>query len=204
MQIRVDKLRANLTLLQPVVPKKATLPIITHVLIQRGQMVATDLENTVSLKVPEAKEGLLLPFHAAMELLKYVPGDEMLNLDLTGKTIKLSWKGGSAAYEVKEAQDYPPIPTIDSQAEGDLNGDLLVDALMAALPYCATESTRPVLTGVTVYLDNVLQIAGADGFRLSFQSLKQSYPVKTDHYSFSRYCENLGTPVAQIAGNGTP
>lgn len=178
MQIRVDKLRANLSLVQPVVPKKATLPVITHVLLQDGCLIATDLENTVILEVPEAREGLLLPFHSIMELLKYVPGDEMLNLDLTGKTIKLFWKGGSAAYEVKEAQDYPPVPTIDSYAEGDLNGDLFVDALLAALPYCATESTRPVLTGVTVYLDNVLQLAGADGFRLSFQSLKQSYPVK--------------------------
>ena len=69
MQIRVDKLRANLALLQPVVPRKATLPIITHILVQDGQMVATDLENTVSLKTPDAKEGLLLPFHAVMELL---------------------------------------------------------------------------------------------------------------------------------------
>jgi len=178
MQIRVDKLRANLTLLQPVVPKKATLPLITHILIQEGQMVATDLENTVSLKVPEAREGLLLPFHAVMELLKYVPGDEMLTLEPNGKTIKLSWKGGSASYEVKEVQDYPPVPQPEFQAEGDLNGDLFIEALLSALPYCATESTRPVLTGVTVYLDNVLQIAGADGFRLSYQSLKQSYPVK--------------------------
>ncbi|MDD5702424.1 MAG: DNA polymerase III subunit beta [Dehalococcoidales bacterium] len=178
MQIRVDKLRANLALLQPVVPKKATLPLITHVLVQEGQMVATDLENTVSLNVPEARECLLLPFHAVMELLKYVPGDEMLTLEPNGKTIKLSWKGGSALYEVKEAQDYPPIPMPEFQAEGDLNGDLFIEALLAALPYCATESTRPVLTGVTVYLDNVLQIAGADGFRLSYQSLKQSYPMK--------------------------
>jgi len=178
MQIRVDKLRANLALLQPVVPKKATLPVITHILVQEGQMVATDLENTVSLKVPEAQEDLLLPFHAVMELLKYVPGDEMLTLEPNVKTIKLSWKGGSASYEVKEAQDYPPIPEPEFQAEADLNGDLFIEALLAALPYCATESTRPVLTGVTVYLDNVLQIAGADGFRLSYQSLKQSYPVK--------------------------
>ena len=146
MQIRVDKLRANLALLQPVVPKKPTLPVVTHVLIQEGQMVATDLENTVSLNVPEAREGLLLPFHAVMELLKYVPGDEMLTLEPNGKTIKLSWKGGSASYEVKEAQDYPPIPMPEFQTEGDLNGDLFIEALLAALPYCATESTRPVLS----------------------------------------------------------
>jgi len=67
---------------------------------------------------------------------------------------------------------------VEIKAEGNLNGDLLVEALMAALPYCAPESTRPVLTGVTLYQGSVLQVAGADGFRLSYQSLKQSYPVQ--------------------------
>jgi len=47
MKIRVDKLRANLALLQPVVPKKPTLPVITNVLVKYGLMAATDLENTV-------------------------------------------------------------------------------------------------------------------------------------------------------------
>ena len=103
----------------------------------------------------------------------------MLTIEPNGKTIKLSWKGGSAAYDVLDVQDYPEVTRIpEFQAEGDLNGDLLLEALLSALPYCATESTRPVLSGVTVYLGNVLQIAGADGFRLSYQSLKQSYPVQ--------------------------
>ena len=179
MQIRVDKLRANLALLHPVVPKKPTLPVIANVLVKDGRMAATDLENTVSVAVPEAREELLLPYRSVSELLKYVPGDEMLTIEPNGKTIKLSWKGGSAAYEVLDVQDYPEVTRMpEFQAEGDLNGDLLLEALLSALPYCATESTRPVLSGVTVYLGNVLQIAGADGFRLSYQSLKLSYPIQ--------------------------
>ena len=72
-------------------------------------MAATDLENTVSVAVPEAKEELLLPYRSVSELLKYVPGDEMLTIEPNGKTIKLSWKGGSAAYDVKDVQDYPEV-----------------------------------------------------------------------------------------------
>jgi DNA polymerase III sliding clamp (beta) subunit (PCNA family) len=179
MQIRVDKLRTNLALLQPVVPKKATLPIITHILVQDGQIAATDLETFVSIRLPEAQGLFLLPYHSVMELLKYVPGDEMLTLQLNKKTIKLSWPGGSAAYEVKDAQDYPAVPPkTEIKAEGNLNGDQLIEALVAALPYCATEETRPVLTGVSLYLGTVLQVAGADGFRLSYQSLKMAYPVQ--------------------------
>ena len=60
----------------------------------------------------------------------------------------LSSPGREAAplIEVKDVQDYPPMPTLkELTAEGDLNGDLLIAALVAALPYCATETTRPVL-----------------------------------------------------------
>jgi DNA polymerase-3 subunit beta len=143
-----------------------------------GRMMATDLENTVTLTVSEVQGAFLLPCRAVTELLKYVPGDEMLTLDSEGKKIKLSWKGGSAAYEVKEVQDFPETPRLEFKAEGHLNGDALIEALLSALPYCATESARPVLTGVTLYLGTVLQVAAADGFRLSYQSLKQSYPVQ--------------------------
>jgi DNA polymerase III sliding clamp (beta) subunit (PCNA family) len=183
MQIRVDKLRKNLTLVQPVVPRKPTLPVLSQVCFKEGQLTATDLETTVSLAIPEAQEAaFLLPFKAVMELLKFVPGDEMLSLELTPKLnsksqlIKLSWRDGSAAYEVKNIRDYPEMAVKKVQAEGYLNGDRLVEALASALPYCATVTTRPVLTGVTLYLGNVLQVAGADGFRLSFQSLNLSYP----------------------------
>ena len=185
MQIRVDKLRKNLSLLLPVVPKKATLPVLTHVRLMDGKLTGTDLETAVSINLSEAREAaFLLPLRAAIEVLKYVPGDEMLTLELQTKPasknffLKLSWTSGSAAYAVKDVRDYPEIAFKEPRAEGNLNGDRLVEALVAALPYCATESTRPVLTGVTLYLGAVLQVAAADGYRLSFQSLNQPYPVE--------------------------
>ena len=105
MRIRVDKLRQNLALLQPVLPKKATLPVITHVLVKGGQITATDLESRVSINLPEAQgESFLLPYRAVMELLKYVPGDEILSLDPGEKSAKLSWPGGSAAFESRRTR----------------------------------------------------------------------------------------------------
>ena len=73
MQIRVDKLRANLALLHPVVPKKPTLPVIANVLVKDGRMAATDLENTVTVAVPEAREELLLPYRSVMRTSEVCP-----------------------------------------------------------------------------------------------------------------------------------
>ena len=176
MQIRVRKLRENLTLLQSLVPKKPTLEVLSNVLIKDGVITATDLENRVSLRLDEAHGScLLLPYKSAMEFLKYVPGDELLTVELNEKKLNFSWDSGSASFDTKDAEDYPPLELKEPTSSGLLDGDLLVTALATAVPYCAVDSTRPVLSGVTLYLGNVLQIAGADGFRMSFQSLNLSY-----------------------------
>ena len=52
MQIRVDKLRKTIALLQPVVPKNPTLKILTNILLKDGNMRATDLETEVSVGIP--------------------------------------------------------------------------------------------------------------------------------------------------------
>ncbi|MBI4339654.1 MAG: hypothetical protein HY680_06840, partial [Chloroflexi bacterium] len=54
MQIQVETLRHSLKLLQPVVPKKTSLPAAQHVLVGEGRAVANDLEIAVALEVPEA------------------------------------------------------------------------------------------------------------------------------------------------------
>jgi len=178
MQIRVDKLRKTMALLQPVVPKKPTLPILTNVLVMNGKLVATDLETSVAIAVPEAQGSFLIPIRPVMDLIKFVPGDEILTIEPSATAIKLSWPGGSASYDVKMVEDYPSLTAGERKAEGSVNGDMLVGALAAALPYCATETTRPILTGVTIYLGETVIVTGADGFRLSYQELKMSYPVQ--------------------------
>lgn len=185
MKIRVDKLRKQLSLLQQVVPRKATLEVLANAMVRDGKIAATDMETAISLELPEAgTDTFLLPVKTVMEVLKYIPGDEMLTLELQPKPnsksyfLKVSQQGGSATFEVGDAGDYPDIHIKDPRVTGELNGDRLVEALVEALPYCATDNNRPVLTGVTLYLGSVLQVAAADGFRMSFQSLNESYPAE--------------------------
>ena len=178
VKMRVDKLRTQLALLQPVVPKKTALPIVKHVLLKDGNILATNLETAVSISFPEADGECLLPYHSIMELLKHVPGDDMLTIEPDGKKIKLSLRGGTATYDTGDPKDYPPVPEVVAKAEADLDGDLLVETLVSVLPYCSTETARPVLCGIALYLGKTIEVAAADGFRLAFQSLPLSYPVQ--------------------------
>ena len=178
MKIQVEKLRNTLALLHPVIPKKPTLPVLSNVLVMDGKITASDLETSVAISLPEAHGPFLMNYRAVTDLLKFVPGYEMLTIEPSGKSIKLSWDGGGATYPVAEPQDYPDIALGDLRAEGAISGDILVAALSFALPYCSTEENRPILNGVTVYLGSPVVVAGADGFRMSYHALNASYPVE--------------------------
>jgi DNA polymerase-3 subunit beta len=178
MQIRVERLREALMLLQPVIPKKSTLPVLVNVLLKDGRAAATDLETSIALALPEVEGEYLLPHHSVYELLKYVPGNDFLTIEQADKKVSLSWGNGKASYDVLDVKDYPPIPEIPLTAEGAVDGDSLAKALMSVVGYCATEETRPVLCGVTLSLGKTIEAMGADGFRLAYQTVPSAYPVE--------------------------
>lgn len=178
MQIRVERLREALGLLKPVVPRKSTLPVVQNTLLKDGKAVATDLETTVILDLPEAEGECLIPHSSALELLRFVPGDELLTIEARDKTVGLSWDGGEASYDVADPADYPPLPDMEPGAEAAVDGNSLVGALTSAVNYCATDESRPVLCGVHLFLGEQVAVGAADGFRLTYQELTMSFPVR--------------------------
>jgi DNA polymerase-3 subunit beta len=178
MQMRVDKLRVTLQLLQPVIPRKPTLAILKNVLLKDGKAMATDMETYAILDLPEAEGECLIPHRSVLELLKYVPGNELLTLECQGKTIALTWDGGKASYDVDPPADYPGMSEIKVKAEGKIDGDNFIAALTSMVGYCATEENRPLLTGVTFSLGETTEVCAGDGFRMAYQVLPISFPAE--------------------------
>ncbi len=177
MQIQTKKLIELMTLLKPVILKKGTVDCVKYVWFGEGKAVVTDLETMVITAVPEAQEPICLPHADLADTLKYIP-ECALDLKVEHKTLTLTWPDGSATYPTMDAADFPVLPEMDNLGEGSLNGDALIAAIDAALPYAATESERPVLNGVTVTLGNPVAVAAGDGFRMSHQVLPLSFPVE--------------------------
>jgi DNA polymerase-3 subunit beta len=179
MDIQVGRLREALKLLQPVVPKKPTIDALKNILLKDGEASATDLEDIVTIALPEVEGACLIPHHSVLELLKYVPMAEMLTIESRNKAIHLSWRGGNASYDVPAVEDYPPLHGVRPKAEGYVDGDMLVKALMSVVGYCATDTTRPTLNGVTIAFGaDGAEVVGADGFRMAYLTLPMSFPAE--------------------------
>ena len=178
MEIKVTKLKEVMELVKPVVPKKPTVKSIACLCLGSGKAVATDLETMVIANLPEATEPMLLPYSSIAEMLKYVPGSETLKIELKGKIIFLSWSNGSASYPTEDFADFPILPELTARAEGLIDGDILIPAMLAALPYTAEDDTRPVLSGITVVLGNPIEVAAGDGFRMCHKALGLSFPLE--------------------------
>ncbi len=178
MEIQVNKLRELTELLKPAVPKKSAIPITAYIRLGERKAIATDLETMVIADLPEAEEPMLLPFASLAEMLKYIPGNETIKIEAQNKKVSLVWSGGTANYPTQAVQDFPVLPEMPTKAEGTIDGDTLIAAMLAALPYVATDQTRPVLSGVTLVLGSPIEVAAGDGFRMSHQVLGLSFPLE--------------------------
>ena len=177
MEIQVNKLRELMTLMKPVIPRKSTLKVTGYIRVGDGKAVATDLETMVIYDLPEATEPMLLPYASLADTLKYIPGNT-LKIEAKDRKLSLAWDGGTASYPTEDVQDFPALPELETRAEGLIDGDTLVSAMQAALPYTATDTQRPVLSGVTLVLGRPVEVAAGDGFTMSHQVLGLFFPLE--------------------------
>jgi DNA polymerase III sliding clamp (beta) subunit (PCNA family) len=177
MQIKVDKLREVMKLLEPAVPKKTALPVLHNVLIKDGKAIAGDMETFVMIDLPEADIDCLIPHRPVMQLLKYVPGPETLTIE-ANKELNFTWDGGNASYPLVKVKDYPVIREITAKVQGTMDGNLLINALTSVALYCSHDEARPVLSGVAIFPGENLDIAAGDGFRMAYQTISASFPIE--------------------------
>jgi len=177
LEIQVNKLRELMALMKPVIPRKSTLKVTGYIRVGDGKAVATDLETMVIYDLPGATEPMLLPYASLADTLKYIPGNT-LKIEAQNRKLSLAWDGGTASYPTEDVQDFPVLPELETRAEGLIDGDTLVSAMQAALPYTATDTQRPVLSGVTLVLGSPIEVAAGDGFTMSHQVLGLTFPLE--------------------------
>lgn len=181
MEIKITKgeLLNGLTLVQGVVEKRTTMPILANVLLEaKGKnfnMVATDLEVGVTsqLEADIIGEGrVAVHARGLYDIVRELP-EEMIHFK-TGDNYRIDIKCGRAAFKVVglSPEEFPALPKKGEGSNLKLESDLLRQMIEKTYFAMSTDETRYNLNGVYIeqYKEgdkDLLRMVATDGHRLS-------------------------------------
>ena len=173
-----ENIQKALQIAARVTPARTTMPITQNTLVSAEgtslEMVATNLEMTVRLRLPaevEREGGLAIPNKLLTEFISALPRAPVeIEQSPDTMTARLTCGGAKANIHGASADLFPPTPEIRDEAMLRMTVEEFRKAVSRVAFCAASESGRPSLTGILVEVkDGSLVTAGADGFRLSVQ-----------------------------------
>ena len=182
--IAAPELHKVLQMVQSIVEKRTTMPILSNVLLSANQdslrVSATDLEITAALEVPakvSKKGSTTVNAKVFGDLVKELPegvvqiklGDAE-RLEITAGATKLKIVGVSA-------DEYPALPGLGFEVKTRIEAQQLLEMIQKTTHAMSTDETRYNLNGLCFEMhqagkktDGVLRLVATDGHRLSLIS----------------------------------
>ncbi len=179
MKFKVEaiKLSEKLGLIQGIAERRATMPVLSHVLVSslndKLEIVATDLETTMSAwcSATVLKAGsLAVPARKLYEIVKELPQGEIEIEDIGNHWVQLRTPSATFKIAGLPSEDFPAIPELSSEhlfsAESSVIDDMITKTIFAVSP----DDLRRNLAGI--YFQKTgkhnLRFVATDGHRLSF------------------------------------
>jgi DNA polymerase-3 subunit beta len=171
------KLSERLGIIQGITERRATMPVLSHVLVSASQgkieLSATDLETTMSAwcSADVGKEGALtIPARKLYEIVKELPHGEIEVEEIGNHWVQL--KTPSAIFKIAglPSEDFPIIPQISSDALFSVESSMIDDMITKTIFAVSPDELRRNLAGI--YFEKIgresLRLVATDGHRLSF------------------------------------
>ena len=184
-----ENLSRGLSVVGRAVATRTTLPITQNVLIStdesRLKLAATNLEIAISTWIgAQIEEGgsITIPARLLTDFVNSLPPERIDVSSISQPSgLSLSCARFEANINGVDAEEFPPIPTVESGVIGRIEPGTLREAITHVAFAAATEDSRPVLTGIKVEISGQdFTFASADGFRLAVFEGKLTEPLSED------------------------
>ncbi len=173
-----ENLNRGLAVVGRAVATRTTLPITQNVLMATDngmlKLSATNLEIAITTWVGamvEEEGSITVPARLLTEFVGSLPSEKVeMNATSRPKSLQLSCARFEAKVNGTDAEEFPPIPTVEEGVATRIEAEVLKKAISQVVFAAATEESRPVLTGVKMEMNgDDFTLAAADGFRLAVQ-----------------------------------
>lgn len=190
-QIAKQPFLKELQLLQGIIERKNTMPILANLLLRADnqgiELTASDLEVALRIKTEaEVKRPgtATIPAKKIFEIVRALPDLSMVTL----KKLDNNWveiRCGSAHFKLVglPVEEYPSLPDVSDEKKIPLPAAVLKEAIRRVIFAIAQEDIRYAMNGALFRVEgNRLMLIGTDGHRLAYastelQSKKISDPI---------------------------
>src|SRR5262249_3606272 len=178
MKFRTNKsaVSRELNLLQGVVEKKNTIPILSHILIEAGEggeisMVATDLDVSVTTTCEAEVEkpgSMVVSARKLFDIVRNLPESDIDFVTQENNWVRVSCGGSSDLKVAVQAKEHFPSTPKASGKPIEFPSSLLNKLISRTIYAITQEESRYALNGsLFISSDDRLQMVATDGHRLS-------------------------------------
>jgi len=169
-----EKLNKGLSIVSRIVGTRTTLPVLSNIYLEAtaGQLKlsATDLEIgvTTSIGAKVDEEGsLTVPARLISEFIA-ANNDDNLNLESKATTLHLKSQRYEANIKGIDSSEYPVLPEVSKESLVELPVSEFTAAISEVIVACASDDTRPVLSGIYFKFErDTLYLVATDSYRLA-------------------------------------
>lgn len=188
VKLSQENLMEGIQIVQNVVSSRATLPILSNMLIEtRGQKVklnTTDLDIGISCEIPVEilEEGAItIPAKRFSDIIRELPsGDIIIS---TKKNNQVDIEGNKCRFKLTglPKEDFPKFPEFKDKEVFKIEQAALKEMLRMTSFAVSHEEARYVLNGILMELEgDTIHIVATDGRRLAKMEKKLDTPVKKE------------------------
>lgn len=178
LSVLQETLKKGLDIIAPAVATRSTLPVLSNVALVASdnllRLSAMDLEISITTLIGALVDepgGVTLPARLLRDLVAALP-KERIGMTLNDKTQIMRAVCGRTDAKVKgiALDEFPGLPAPKGEPSFTLPVGDMRQLIKSVLHAAATDIGRPVLTGVSLRLENQqIEAAATDGFRLAIR-----------------------------------
>ncbi len=187
VEILKENLKNGLGLVEKIVGKNLSLPILDNVLIDTEDnflsLSSTDLETAIKIWILTkiVKKGkVVVPAKLLSSFVSLLPNDKIV-LEEKKQGLYIECKSFKNQIQGFNPEEFPLIPEFKDLEYLEVDNKKLCQGLSQIVDVASPSQSRPEISGIYfVFSKNTIKIAATDSFRLAEKTITLESPVKRD------------------------
>ena len=187
VEILKENLKNGLNIVEKIVGKNLSLPILDNVLISTEDgflsLSSTDLETAVKLWILTkiVKEGkAVVPAKFFSNFVSLLPNDKII-LEEKHQGLYIECKSFKNQIQGFNPDEFPLIPEFKNLEYLEVDNKKFCQGLSQIVDIASPSQSRPEISGIYfIFSKNLLKIVATDSFRLAEKNITLDEPVKKD------------------------